>query len=215
MLEIGKTYIKSELSETFGTKDKQGLERKMSGYGITFSVSGRGNNAVYEIADMDDPFKIFAITELGFGGNTSFEKLRNFYWYYFNDETFMAMPDEVKEVWMKSENKTITRQTIANYTYKLVSHGMVERNTNNFIYYFAYKQTQRLTDKAEYVQAWKEYWQDISKGICSFDAICNMRMNYGGVARKQAIPEINGIYNDKIEYMLSLIQKSIENEIAV
>lgn len=215
MLEIGKNYIKSELSETFGTKDKQGLERKMSGYGITFSVSGRGNNAVYEITDMADPFKIFAITELGFGGNTSFEKLRNFYWYYFNDETFMAMPDEVKEVWMKSENKTITRQTIANYTYKLVSHDMVERNTNNFIYYFAYKQTQRLTDKAEYVQAWKEYWNDISNGICSFDAICNMRTKYGGVARKQAIPEINGIYNDKIEYMLSLIQKSIENEIAV
>lgn len=215
MLEIGKTYIKSELSEAFGTKDKQGLERKMSGYGITFSVSGRGNNAVYEITDMTDPFKIFAITELGFGGNTSFEKLRNFYWYYFNDETFMAMPDEVKEVWMKSDNKTITRQTIANYTSKLVSHNMVERNTSNFIYYFAYKQTQRLTDKAEYVQAWKEYWNDISNGICSFDAICNMRTKYGGVARKQAIPEINGIYNDKIEYMLSLIQKSIEKEIAV
>jgi hypothetical protein len=40
-----------------------------------------------------------------------------------------------------------------------------------------------------------------------------MRANYGGVARKQAIPEINGIYNEKIEYMLSLIQESIENEI--
>lgn len=37
-------------------------------------------------------------------------------------------------------------------------------------------------------------------------------MNYGGVARKQAIPDINGIYNDKIEYMMGLIVQSIENE---
>lgn len=40
-----------------------------------------------------------------------------------------------------------------------------------------------------------------------------MRSKYGGVARKQAIPEINGIYNEQIEYMLSLIYQSIENEI--
>ena len=38
-----------------------------------------------------------------------------------------------------------------------------------------------------------------------FHAICNMRVKYGGVARKQAIPEINGIYNEKIEYLCSLI----------
>ena len=40
-----------------------------------------------------------------------------------------------------------------------------------------------------------------------------MRHKYGGVARKQPIPEINGIYNEQIEYMLSLIYQSIENEI--
>ena len=32
------------------------------------------------------------------------------------------------------------------------------------------------------------------------------------VASKQAIPEINGIYNEKIEYLCSLIQASFENE---
>ena len=98
MLEVGKCYSKPELTEMFGTKDKQGLERKMIGYGIVFSVSGRGESAVYEIQKLNDPFKVFAITELDCGGNTTFEKLRNFYWYYFNDEVFMAMPDEVKEV---------------------------------------------------------------------------------------------------------------------
>lgn len=213
MLEIGMSYAKSELTEIFGTRDRQGLERKMIGYGIEFSVSGRGERAVYEIQKIKDPFKIFAITELGCGANTSFEKLRNFYWYYFNDETFMAMPDEVKEAWMKRENKTITRQTIAGYTDKLVANNLIDRNTKNYVYYFAFKQTQRITDRTEYLEAWHDYWADIADGLCSFDAICNMRCNYGGVARKQAIPEINGIYNKKIERMLLLIQESIENEI--
>lgn len=113
---------------------------------------------------------------------------------------------------MRAEGRPVADQTIANYTYKLQSHNLIERNTQNFIYYFAFKQTQRMTDRAEYLQAWHEYWADIGNGFCSFDAICNMREKYGGVARKQAIPEINGIYNEKIEYLCSLIQASFENE---
>ena len=122
------------------------------------------------------------------------------------------MPDEVKEARMRAEGRPVARQTIANYTYKLQSHNLIERNTKNFIYYFAFKQTQRMTDRAEYLQAWHEYWADIGNGFFYFDAICNMRVKYGGVARKQAIPEINGIYNEKIEYLCSLIQASLENE---
>ena len=40
-----------------------------------------------------------------------------------------------------------------------------------------------------------------------------MRYNYGGVARKQAIPERNVLLNDKIELMLDLIQQSFEEGI--
>ena len=90
---------------------------------------------------------------------------------------------------------------------------MLIRNTYNFIYYFAYQQTQRMVDKDEYLQAWHEYWSDIENGLSSFAAICNMRCNYGGVARKQAIPEFNGIYNSKIEYLNTLIVESLCNEI--
>ena len=67
-------------------------------------------------------------------------------------------------------------------------------------------------EHAEYSQAWKEYWDAKSEGIDYYTAICDMIANYGGVARKQLIPEINGVYNKKIEYMLNLIHESIENE---
>ena len=40
-----------------------------------------------------------------------------------------------------------------------------------------------------------------------------MRNNYGGVARKQPKPEINGIYTEEIKYLCTLVQQSIEQEI--
>lgn len=213
MLEVGRMYTKPEMSRIFGTKAKQGLERKMRGYGITFAVSGRGEKAVYEIQKIKDPFKVFVITELGFDAGTDFRKLRNFYFYYFNDEEFMAMPDEVKEARMRRDGKDVSRQTIANYTAKLEARDLINRNTNSFIYYFAYKGNQRIADQAEYKTAWKEYWANRDAGMDYYETIDYMIATYGGVARKQAIPEVNGIYNEKIEYMLSLIQQSIENEL--
>ena len=211
MLEL-RRYPKGDMVAMFGTRNTEGLKRKLRGYGVDFETSGWGDSLTFEIKEIKDPFKVFAITELGVDAGTDFKKMRNFYYYYFNDETFMARPDEVKEVWMAKEGNKVSRQTIASYTQKLVSHNMIEKNTRNYIYYFAYKDTQEITTRERYLEAWHDYWGDISNGYCSFDAIWNMRANYGGVARKQAIPEVNGIYNEKIEQMLSYIQKSIENE---
>ena len=56
-----------------------------------FDVCGRGEGAVYTIRAIPDPFKIFAIIELGFDANTDFIKLRNFLYHFFEDEVFMAI----------------------------------------------------------------------------------------------------------------------------
>lgn len=213
MLEVGKVYTKPEMTHILGTKAKQGIDRKLERYGITFSVSGKGERAVYEIQKIQDPFKVFAITELDFDASTDFRKLRNFYFYYFNDEEFMAMPDEVKESRMRKEGKDISRQTIANYTAKLEAHDLINRYSPDYIYYFAYKGKQRIVQREEYSKAWREYWAKLNAGVNYYKAMDDMIFTYGGVARKQAIPQINGIYNKQIEYMLSLIQQSIENEL--
>ena len=212
MLEIGCVYPKPEMTRILGTSSKQGIDRKLTRYGIQFEVCGRGEGAVYTITGMADPFKVFAIVELGFDANTDCIKLRNFLYHFFEDEVFMAMPDEVKEVWMEKMGQHLTRQTIATYTRRLETNNLINRHTKNFIYYFAYKKEQRFCDHAEYLEAWHNYWDDIASGLHNCDAIGNMRADFGGVARKQPIPEINGIYNEKIEYMLLLIQHSIESE---
>jgi len=114
---------------------------------------------------------------------------------------------------MRENGRDISRQTIAGYTRKLVRHNLIMPDTANYIYYFAYKDTQRFVEKEEYLAAWHEYWRNKEKGFASWEAICMMRHKYKGVARKQAIPEINCIYNRKIDYMLSAIQTEMEYEL--
>lgn len=212
MLEL-KTYKKPELTEMFGTRSIEGLKRKFYGYGISFEIQGRGENAIFEINAIENEFKIFCITDLHFDANTNFQKVQNFFYHFFQDEEFSAMPDEVKEARMRAWDEDISRQTIANYMQKLERNNLINRYTKNFVYYFAHKGTQRMVKKDEYSQAWKEYWQKRDYGMSNFDAIMEMFADYGGVARKQAIPDINGIYNKEIEYMLSLIQKNMEKDL--
>lgn len=213
MIEVGCVYTKPEMTRMFGTRGMENLKRKLTRYGIVFTVSGRGESAEFHIQELKDPFKVFAILELNCDANTDFIKLRNFYYYYFNDEEFMAMPDEVKEARMREQGRDVSRQTIAGYVRKLEQRDMISRNTDRFIYYFAFRQEQRMVEKGEYLEAWHEYWADRALGLDSVDAICRMYAKYGGVARKQSIPAVNGIYNKEIEYMLTQIQMSIENDI--
>lgn len=214
MLEIGCEYKKSELTQIFGSKSNQAISRKLDRYGVKFSVAGRGEQAVYKIRQMDDKFKIFAITELGFDANTDFQKLRNFYFYFFNDEEFQTLPDEMKEARMRENNRDISRQTIAKYLDRLVEHNYIAYlGGDDFVYYFAHEGKRRTVEKSEYSRAWREYWSDKESGMDYYTAIYNMIVHYGGVARKQAVPTVNAIYGKKIDEMLSYIEQSIENEI--
>lgn len=212
MLEL-RTYTKAELVEIFGTKDRQGLTRKLQRYGIKYRTSGRGENLTFTITETADPFKIFCIDELGYDGRTDFVKLRNFLYCFLNDDEFRAMPDEVKAKRMDKAGKYICRQTIAGYIAKLNVQNLIDCNSGEYIYYFAYKDTQRIATRQEYSEAWKQYWQDKADGADSMTAISFMRCQYGGVARKQAIPQINGIFLEKLNRLNEAVCKSIENEL--
>ena len=212
MLEL-RTYTKAELVEIFGTKDRQGLTRKLQRYGIKYKPNGRGESLTFTITETADPFKVFCIDELGYDGRTDFVKLRNFLYCFLNDDEFRAMPDEVKANRMKEAKKPMCRQTIAGYIAKLDAQNLIDHNSGEYIYYFAYKDTQRIATRQEYSEAWKQYWQDKANGADSMTAISFMRFQYGGVARKQAIPQINGIFLEKLNRLNEAVCKSIENEL--
>ena len=211
MIELRK-YEKAELSEILGTSNKQGIKRKLERWGISYTESGRGDNLEITITNIADPFKVYCITELNFGANTDFQKVRELYFAFFNDDEFMSMPDEVKERRMGDKGNPISRQTISRYLAKLEAKNYINRHSLEYIYYFAYKQQQRIVERSEYCEAWREYWNDRDNGLTSIEAIYNMICKYEGVARKQEKPELNVIYLAEIQYLRDLIQKSIENE---
>ena len=135
MIEL-REYGKEELSAILKTKDKEGMLRKLERWGVSYAPPrGRGNNLIVPITGIADPFKVYCITELDFGANADFQKVRNLYYYFFNDDEFMAMPDEVKEKRMSDEKKPVTRQSIAGYLAKLDAKDYILRNTGEYIYY--------------------------------------------------------------------------------
>ena len=73
MLELRK-YPKAELSALFGTRDTQGLKRKLERYGIVYEEAGRGNTMTFDIKEITDPFKIlqFLYRVVGRKRNASF-----------------------------------------------------------------------------------------------------------------------------------------------
>ena len=212
MLEARK-YTKTEMAEILETTDNQGISRKLQRYGIEFEKSGRGEKTIFDIKAVPDKFKMYCISELGYDGRIDFRKLREFLYCYINDDEFRAMPDEVKEYRMRADEKPISRQTIAKYTFQLKHLDIVNLDSGRYIYYFAFKDTQRITEQKEYVMAWKQYWENRENEMASMDAISIMIATFGGVARKQAIPEFNAIYYNKIEELNRIILESIENEL--
>ena len=212
MLEARK-YTKTEMAEILETTDNQGISRKLQRYGIEFEKSGRGENLIFDIKAVPDKFKMYCISELGYDGRIDFRKLREFLYCYINDDVFRAMPDEVKEYRMRADENPISRQTIAKYTFQLKHLDIVNLDAGRYIYYFACKDIQRVTEHKEYVMAWKQYWENRENEMASIDAISIMIATFGGVARKQAIPEFNAIYYNKIEELNRIILESIENEL--
>lgn len=214
MLELEiRDYTRTELSKIMGPKDNQALERKLERYEIEYAKQGDGKKAIYSIHRMNNLFKMYCVEELKYDCRTNFHKLMYFFYYYFNDDEFLAMPDEVKEQRMTANEQPVSRQTIANYSRKLEKNNLVLLKTGNYIYYFAYQGNRSITDEQTYKKAWREYWKCIHNGGYPWEAIWNMRTEYGGVARKQNIPEVNGIFNEKIEYICSLAQEQIERQV--
>jgi len=213
MLEL-KTYSYTELAEYMNCRNKQALNRKLRSYDIEYTADGnRAPNIKYTITAINEPFKTYCVFDLGFDPRVEIDKLRHFLYHYFCDDVFMSMPDEVKEGWMERYEKPISRQTIANYEQRLNALEYIHRSNTEYLYYFAYHGQQRMVSKAEYSEAWRSYWEMRKAGSYSGVAITQMILDYGGVARKQAIQEKNALHTEEINFLVNLTVASIEADV--
>ena len=122
-----RSYTKAELAAILGTSDTQGMKRKLENHHIDFTTTGRGKSLVFNLVKIHDPFRVLCITDLGFAPNTEFKKLRNFMYYFMNNDEFLWLPDEVLEVRMREmgEDKSVSRQTIGKWKAKLVAMDII------------------------------------------------------------------------------------------
>lgn len=213
MLEL-RTYTRAELEEILQTHNRQSMTRKLTSYGVEFTCEGNASNLKITINAIHDPFKVLCILELGFSPQCDFVKMREFFWYYLQDEEFRSFPDEVLENRMRDKEHPVSRQTIARWRGYLSRNLLFSASGTEFMYYFAYQGEQQMTSKEQYSAAWREYWANKEQGMNSRDAIWEMICHYGGVARKQPIMEMNGIFAyTLIPQMIDYIQESIENDL--
>ena len=50
-------YSKPELTTMFGTRGVENLKRKLERYGIDFDTTGRGENTIFKINNIENEFK--------------------------------------------------------------------------------------------------------------------------------------------------------------
>lgn len=212
MLEL-RTYNIDEINAILGTTNRQGIQRKLNRYGVEYSVSGWGTKTKFEIKNIEDEFKLFCILDLGMSANTDFNKFLYFLYYFLNDEDFRWLPDEILEIKMNEREIHISRQTIANYK-RVLSRLNLFAKVGDYVYYFARRNNQIITDETIYKKAWREYWENKNNGIDSQEAICIMCAKYGGVAKKQAIMIGNAIYADTINKLNDMVCHAVEKDLS-
>lgn len=120
-----KTYTLPQIAEVLGgASDRQSVLSKLKRRGIQYTATGRGKNLTITIHSIPDPFPLFCMEILHFDPRTKFEKVRNLFYYCFNDEEFFSYPDERKAAALEDNGHHISRQSIANYLKKLYDLGL-------------------------------------------------------------------------------------------
>ena len=155
-----KTYTLPQLAQELGgAADRQSVLKKLQRRGIAYTAEGRGAKLKITIQSIPDRFPTYCIRELQFAPNSDFEKVRNLFYYCFNDEEFFTYPDERKAAALEECGHHVSRQSIAVYLQKLYDLGLWSKSSQEFVYYFAHGGVYREADKQEYVPA-------ISSEIC-------------------------------------------------
>lgn len=207
MLEI-RGYPIAEMRELLHTKAKQGIDRKLERYGVSFSSSGRGKSLIYHITAISNPFKLYCVVDLGIPAQADFIRIRNLYYYFFCVDGFMDLPLVEMEQKMCGEDADISRQCISKWIKYLRKLDYIEFSKSYCDYYAISKSNgQRIPHKIEreeYAQAWAIYFEYRGKDGCT--AAYQRMYNYiGGHPYKKPIYTQNAIYAKEIEKLINMI----------
>ena len=213
MIEI-REYKIAELVEILGTRDRQGIRRKLTRYGCDFEETGWGKNVVFNIMTAPDKFNIFCITELNIPAQVDLRRLKMFYYVFFEDEDFMIMSDVDREAYMEEHYEHISRQTIRNWIGYLERANLIDRDTIDCRYCAVNKLSDgkkivKDISREIYKKGWAEYWRCIEEyedSYYAFNMACDI---WGGTVCRIPRITINGIEWSKIQKLKNIIVESM------
>lgn len=210
MLEV-RDYSIAELRAELGTTDKQGIDRKLKGYGIKFYSSGRGNKRIYTIKSVPDPFRIYAITKLGIPAQADFTKIRNLYFYFFCVDGFADWPMVKMEAILEEDGKKISQKTISKWLKYLEKLDYILFSRSDFTYYVINKvngeSQYKEISKEKYLEGWHIYFDSKDEEGCGC-AYIKMTNHIGGHPYKRAKFDENAFYLKDIEELIEVINES-------
>ena len=207
-----KTYTIQEMRELLKTNaNKQGIERMLQRKNIEYSVEGRGEQNVFTLKKVPPMLKFIAFCkkELNFAPQTNFIKLRNFLYYYLNDEDFRNLPDTIKSARMNENNRPLGRPTIGNYELRLYTANYFWPDFAEFKYYLTHRErgvkVAIEVDRKTYAEAWALYWEVKAKTQDSETARWEMFYEFGGYPNKSPIINKSSIMEKKVEELNELV----------
>lgn len=210
MLEL-RTYTKDEIIGVLGTKDREGIKRKLDGYGVEYTIDGWGNYTL-TITAINDPFRLFCITTLGIPAQADFDKLKTLYYHLFCCPEFATQPYEVMASKLKEEGEADppSNKTIGKWVAYLGTIDFVAFDRDDCVYYAIQKGQDGMRNcveisKETYCAGWRIYWEYRAKE--GTDLAYYRMYNYvGGHPCRRPKMKANGIYNKEIEQLIDILE---------
>lgn len=210
MLEL-KTYTKDEIVSILGTEDRQGIKRKLDGYGVEYIIDG-WKNYTLTITAINDPFRLFCITTLGIPAQADFQKLKILYYYLFCCPEFATQPYEVMASKLKEEGEADppSSKTIGKWVAHLGTIDFVAFDRDDCVYYAIQKGKDGLRACKEitrevYCAGWHIYWT-YKPGEGTEAAYYRMFNYVGGHPCRRPKMKNNAIYQDEIEQLINILE---------
>lgn len=209
MLEL-RTYTKDEITGILDTTDRQGVKRKLDGYGVEYTIEG-WKNYTLTITAINDPFRLFCITTLGIPAQADFDKLKILYYHLFCSPEFSTYPYEVMASKLKEEGKTDppSNKTIGKWVAYLGKIDFFAFDKEDGIYYAIQKGKDGMRiceeiSKERYCTGWHIYWEYKTKE--GTDAAYYRMFNYvGGHPYRKPKMKENAIYQKEIEQLIDIL----------
>lgn len=211
MLKIGK-YTNAELSEILKTGSLQKTKDKLKRLGVEYNVEGKSEEAIIDVKNFQNEFKVFCILDVGFNAATDFDKLKYFINFFFNDDCddFRVLPkmDMAKII---SQKANICRQTVSKYINQLEKADLIMVSFCQYKYYAVSNGERKEISRELYSKSWQAYWNCSS--YSSSEKILSAAAVAGGFPTKRPLIYNNAFYLEKINRLNDLSLKAIQQEV--